>query len=261
MKRNKSVALAKSKTQKCVGDEPPCQNPLKSAALVEFTLFSKLPPELKLLIWEFAFWRPRTIQIKAPYIPVYDNSLAGYLRERHPVGVPLIFHVNHETRDFANRIFEKVSSVTSTDTPTAFIHINPAIDILSLAHRGFSQALRPILEKYPAWGKTKHVAVRTPKGGWGIKLICDFFPNVEQITVQTITGGFYGDSGRGRRKWWVEKLKWSWKQKYGRKLTAKVTMTDVISLEAGHTVFHEFEWSSSLSEQPCTMTHFYENDS
>jgi hypothetical protein len=257
--RNKTVAQARRKKQKRVGNGVPGRKSLKSVPLVEFSLFQKLPLELKLMIWEFAVWRPRTISLKIAYTP---SDLGLDIKGQRPVGVPPIFHVNHESRDLANKIFEKVSSIRSADPSTAFIHINSSADILCLAHRsggGFSRAVGQILKRYPAWGKIKHVAVRTPKNGWGIKCICHFFPNVEQITVQTMSTGLYGDSGRQQR-WWVEKLNRRLKQRYGRELTAKVTMTDIIPLEPRHTVLHEVEWGCDFPKQSCKMLHFYEDD-
>jgi len=90
-----------------------------------FTLFRKLPPELRLKIWELAIF-PRTVTIGPN--PVNHGGLIR-LQEISP-GIPSIFHVNRESRAVA---FPKYTFHNSFDV-RAIILFNFEQDTLAFTH-------------------------------------------------------------------------------------------------------------------------------
>ncbi|QSZ30341.1 hypothetical protein DSL72_004863 [Monilinia vaccinii-corymbosi] len=113
----------------------PTPTTVKSPAkepLAHFHLFSKLLPELRILVWRYAC-STRTVEVR--YDPTTDRC-------RSISSPPAILQANHESRIEALRIYS-LSFGTKTSAPR--IYFNPYIDVMYLPrHRamGYDETLR-----------------------------------------------------------------------------------------------------------------------
>ena len=92
--------------------------PGNSKGLTTFTLFAKLPAELRLMIWEEAANQPRVVvmDMKTPYIV------------RTEIPTPAFFHVSYEAREAAEKVF-KIKKSKPGFQPLPAILINFQVDI------------------------------------------------------------------------------------------------------------------------------------
>jgi hypothetical protein len=103
--------------------------------LTEFTLFPKLPKELRIKVWQLAACEPRIIEICQPQDAKYithgtednewatSNSAPFY----SPTALPVILRINQESRVIALENY--LLSFPNSSHP-AQIYYNPAVDIL-----------------------------------------------------------------------------------------------------------------------------------
>ena len=104
-------------------------------ALKEFTLFPKLPKELRIKVWQFAAREPRIVEVcqsqDAQYItygtPRDDWDSKNSAPFYSPTALPVILHINVESRTIA---LEHYSISFPHDSHPAQIYYNPAVDIL-----------------------------------------------------------------------------------------------------------------------------------
>jgi hypothetical protein len=108
---------------------------LQHPALTEFTLFPKLPKELRIKVWELAAREPRIVEVcqlqDAKYITHstqednYEttNSAPFY----SPTAIPVILHINKESRIIA---LENYLLSFPNGAEPAQIYYNPTVDIL-----------------------------------------------------------------------------------------------------------------------------------
>ncbi|KAH8767921.1 hypothetical protein F5882DRAFT_412961 [Hyaloscypha sp. PMI_1271] len=104
-------------------------------ALTQFTLFPKLPKELRINIWQLAAREPRIVEICQPQDPQYithgtedndyesKNSAAFY----SPTAIPVILRINRESRAVA---LENYSLSFPHGSHPAQIYYNPFVDTL-----------------------------------------------------------------------------------------------------------------------------------
>ncbi|TAQ85404.1 hypothetical protein B7494_g6262 [Chlorociboria aeruginascens] len=102
--------------------------PEQRKKLTEFTIFSKLPPELQLSIWKLAVPGPRMITIRASadvdtFRPSNLLDTVGSL-----VSVPALLHTNSDSRSVALKVFEKRFA---SQHPFGYTFLNFNIDTLS----------------------------------------------------------------------------------------------------------------------------------
>ncbi|KAI0506874.1 hypothetical protein F5B22DRAFT_650353 [Xylaria bambusicola] len=74
--------------------------------LTTFPIFSKLPIELRLIIWERAMWEGRIIYLNSPW-RAHEHDTAVCWGERY-VHVPVFFFVNREARECAMQRYDQM---------------------------------------------------------------------------------------------------------------------------------------------------------
>ncbi|KAK0643328.1 hypothetical protein B0T16DRAFT_391867 [Cercophora newfieldiana] len=102
----------------------PTLPPVKTATPPKFTLFSRLPTELRLHIWTLSC-HPRVVQVR--YSPTSDRCLT-------PTPPPPILSVCREARDEA--LFSVYVLTFGTKTHAPRIYFSPALDVLYLPRWG-----------------------------------------------------------------------------------------------------------------------------
>jgi 2EXR family len=104
-------------------------------ALVQFTLFPKLPKELRIKVWQFVAREPRIVEV----CQLQDSQYIAHATEDNnyewrnsgpfysPTAIPVILHINRESRVIALENYNL--SVPHSSHP-AQIYYNPFVDIL-----------------------------------------------------------------------------------------------------------------------------------
>ncbi|EPE27449.1 hypothetical protein GLAREA_04240 [Glarea lozoyensis ATCC 20868] len=225
-----------------------CQPSSTPATLSEFSLFPKLPLELRLMILELALCQPRVLRLWTIY-RAYPVVLSD------PDIIPPMFHVNYESRDRAKKIYETVTQAVWTHPTKSSYAVNPAADILCLAGRLDITCFKELVKDYPVMSTLKHLAFRDHVRPYdqavgpdnGVELPRDCFPNLDQITIIKDIWRLEGDdhlpqSERNHISRWILCLRKIWREKHDRELPAKITIMDhKSSLTSAHTVFHELK--------------------
>jgi hypothetical protein len=124
----------------------------------EFSLFPKLIPELRSMIWRFvALSSPRIVEIRNGS----NSSDRRYECEEYKITctssrAPTIMHVNRESRTEAMRIYRKYIFSTSDDTSLfrfnrhlGYCWFNPHLDIIYLNTNGCIKTLDVLLRRHP----------------------------------------------------------------------------------------------------------------
>ncbi|KAL2075128.1 hypothetical protein VTL71DRAFT_70 [Oculimacula yallundae] len=116
------------------GDEP--RQSHSSGGRGSFTLFPKLPMELRVSVWKITLGDARVVCVNCPLKPVKcprpknveykDKEDYGFYFESS-TQPPSILHVDHESREEGLRIYR---SIQLDDTYHAKIYINPQLDTL-----------------------------------------------------------------------------------------------------------------------------------
>jgi hypothetical protein len=94
----------------------------------EFISFSKLSPEMRLMIWNYAGNQPRLVNIRRRRCPFCKNG--GECLVECPViftAIPAVFHVNFESRGVAMRIFSPMVSVNPLKKGGVFRYVLPQL--------------------------------------------------------------------------------------------------------------------------------------
>lgn len=94
-----------------------------SSAFSTFTLFHKLPIELRLKIWKFAQPGPRNVLI------VYDSPYSATSKEPPPA----LLAVNREARQVALKSYRLLFDGSDVQLKIKRLFINPEIDVLIIA--------------------------------------------------------------------------------------------------------------------------------
>ncbi|EPE27451.1 MurD-like peptide ligase, catalytic [Glarea lozoyensis ATCC 20868] len=230
----------------------------------QFTLFPMLPAELRLMVWKFAIGsKPRSISLSVfPPGNASPSYFGGFRARSYQSEIPPLLHVNHESRELSNQIYTNWMQVIispSDEGPVdqATIYINPAVDIL---HIEYHRNLNPyvlIFEQYPILRTFKHLAF-DPVGYHesGHDVICDLFPDLEQITLSTSLAIYESQGGnmtvmRSYSCLWAINFKQKWREVYGNKPLPKLTMIDSFRglPTLGRAVFHELKWNTRILNQ------------
>jgi 2EXR family len=169
-------------------------------ALTEFTLFPKLPKELRIKVWQFAAREPRIVEVcqlqDAKYIfrTTNDdddwetiNSAPFY----SPTALPVILRINQESRVIA---LENYTLSFPNKTHPAQIYYNPAIDILYFAAWCFQYSIGHFerATKESVKDTIRHIAIDNLVwySGWedgtiNNQIQIDGFRNLEELLLVT----------------------------------------------------------------------------
>lgn len=79
-----------------------------------FTLFPKLPAELRKLVWGFALPGPKIVTIFAPKPYAYQNQIEAWYK------IPAMLHTCHESRVLAQKAFDRVFGKSLGGNPVYF---------------------------------------------------------------------------------------------------------------------------------------------
>ncbi|KAI9049637.1 hypothetical protein LZ554_006662 [Drepanopeziza brunnea f. sp. 'monogermtubi'] len=96
-----------------------------------FTYFSQLLPELRQMVWEKAMPGRRIID----YGPQPNQKRAKkWYRRRHELNIPIIFHINSESRDVARRHYVDRRTVEPWKADRTEIFLNPTVDQICIGY-------------------------------------------------------------------------------------------------------------------------------
>jgi hypothetical protein len=123
----------------------------------EFTLFPKLFPELRCMIWRLAACSvPRIIELQQGRTPDHSLLCEEYQITRRTSLVPTIMHVNQESRAEGQHIYRKYIFRTSDDKTMfnfnrrlSYCWFNPHVDIVYLNSEGCPKTLDTFLRRHP----------------------------------------------------------------------------------------------------------------
>lgn len=157
--------------------------PTTKKPLTHFSLFPKLLPELRILVWRYA-GASRTVEVR--YDPTIDRC-------RSITAPPAILQANHESRIEALRLYS-LSFATKTSDPR--IYFNPYLDGLYLPrHRvmGYDETLRDFptfLAKPELLDDVKTIAIdhvdveiKRPWESYNKATLMRSFPNLDMVKL------------------------------------------------------------------------------
>jgi 2EXR family len=118
----------------------------ENPGLKEFTLFSKLPKELRLKVWEYAAREPRIVEVcqaQDEWYITYETEENDYESANSapfysPTALPVIFHISQESRAIA---LENYTLSFPNGSQPAQIYYNSFVDLLY----------------FPAWCFQRHI--------------------------------------------------------------------------------------------------------
>jgi hypothetical protein len=168
----KGEHLSSNETYHCVAFNP--------AGLSAFTLFPKLPWELRDFVWSFSNQTPRTIEVKL--IGGRHHGTINYWAEQR---TPPLFHVNRESKSHAEKHYELISTTSDRLTSSPPIYINFSLDTLCLKRSPILFCTRKLFGSNALLKKVQNLALQGAAGHFGHlgDKIAESFPNVRQVVV------------------------------------------------------------------------------
>jgi hypothetical protein len=112
----------------------------KSSVNLLFTVFLQLPPELRLLIWEFCLPQARNLFIQGANQKLLRNSSNPPAYVSKGNAPPLVFQICHESRSVALKHYHHLFQ--STQVPSPGIWIRPKFDIIEFDCADFRDLAR-----------------------------------------------------------------------------------------------------------------------
>lgn len=187
--------------------------------LTRFTLFSKLPRELRIKIWQFAAREPRIVEVcqlqRAQHISQGigddDDFELTYSKAFYSPGtIPAILHINRESRLIA---LEHYTLSFPHGAHPAKIYYNPSVDMLYFPGWSFEYPIAPFVDSAPPEVKDsiRRIAIDNLLwlSGWEDGTIenqtkINGFMNLEEFLLVTRE---LDDSGRNFRREFVDLYK------------------------------------------------------
>ncbi|OBT46038.1 hypothetical protein VE00_03713 [Pseudogymnoascus sp. WSF 3629] len=167
--------------------KPPAKQP---KTLRKFKVFSKLPIEIRLMIWTFCLPPPRVVDIRMrrKSIPTSTGEILDVGRFVSSVDHPIILHVCSESRRLARQHYKlSFSKKTKTEWSPAQIYIDFSVDTVWFDNLRYfpSTPDNPRLVPKAEFAKIKYLSMRH----WVDHVLVDkgklinpkFFPALESI--------------------------------------------------------------------------------